>query len=289
MKLIVSADLHLREDRPRCRLDENWIETQRKALNQLYEYCVKKNCDLFLVGDIFHRSTEFRMVYYVQELAEKLLNHNLSIYYLCGNHDNLYHSTLNFNKSAIGLLKNSNNIFPISSYSEDISAGNFDEETENKEIIFKHVLVFPDVKSLPPNVDAITAKELLSEYSNAKWIFTGDMHKNFHYEKNGRHVVNPGCLIREVSDMKDYKNGCYFVDTESEIVEWLEIKDDEEFVDDSYILKEKEKTDRIEKFANKLKETKDISLDFISNVESAVKQNKLSADLVDTIEELLEV
>ena len=115
------------------------------------------------------------------------------------------------------------------------------------------------------------------------------MHKNFHYEKNGRHVVNPGCLIREVSDMKDYENCCYFVDTESEIVEWLEIKDDEEFVDDSYILKEKEKTDRIEKFANKIKETKDISLDFISNVESAVKQNKLSAEIVDTIEELLEV
>ena len=291
LKGIITSDWHLRSQLPRCRKDENWIETQKNAIEQIYKYAKKYNCNVFIVGDIFHSHSEttVEVIQIVQNLAKKLKKLGLKLYLLAGNHDLLYHSSENIEKSAVGILLKSDNIFPISSYSEDVSAGNFDEETENKEIIFKHVLVFPDVKSLPPNVDAITAKELLSEYSNAEWIFTGDMHKNFHYEKNGRHVVNPGCLIREVSDMKDYKNGCYFVDTESEIVERLEIKDDEEFVDDSYILKEKEKTDRIEKFANKLKETKDISLDFISNVESAVKQNKLSAELVDTIEELLEV
>lgn len=291
MKMIVTADWHLRSQLPRCRKDENWIETQKKMIEQVSEYCKKYKSDLFIVGDIFHSHSEttVEVIQIVQNLAKKLKKLGLKLYLLAGNHDLLYHSSENIEKSAVGILLKSDNIFPISSYSDEISAGNFDEETENKKIIFKHVLVFPDVKSLPPNVDAITAKELLSEYSNAEWIFTGDMHKNFHYEKNGRHVVNPGCLIREVSDMKDYENGVYFVDTESEIVEWLKIKDDEEFIDDSYILKEKEKTERIEKFANKLKETKDISLDFVSNVESAINQNKLSSELVETIEELLEI
>lgn len=291
MKMIVSADWHLRSQLPRCRKDENWIETQKKMINQVVEHCKKYKSDLFIVGDIFHSHSEttVEVIQLVQNTAKELKKCGLSIYILAGNHDLLYHSSENINKSAIGILLKTENIFPISSYSDEISAGNFDEETENKKIIFKHILVFPDTKSLPPNVDAITAKELLSQYDNAEWIFTGDMHKNFHYDKNGRHVVNPGCLIREVSDMKDYKNGIYFIDTEKEIVEWLEIKDDESFIDDSYILKEKEKEERIENFANKLQETKEVSLDFIANVESAMKQNKFSKELNETIDELLQV
>lgn len=291
MKMIVSADWHLRSQLPRCRKDENWIETQKKMINQVVEYCKKYKSDLFIVGDIFHSHSEttVEVIQLVQNMAKELKKHSLKVYILAGNHDLLYHSSENINKSAIGILLKTENIFPISSYSDEISAGNFDEETENKKIIFKHILVFPDTKSLPPNVDAITAKELLFQYDKAEWIFTGDMHKNFHYEKNGRHVVNPGCLIREVSDMKDYQNGIYFVDTEKEIVEWLEIKDNESFIDDSYILKEKEKEERIENFANKLQETKEVSLDFIANVESAMKQNKFSKELNETIEELLHV
>lgn len=291
MKMIVSADWHLRSQLPRCRKDENWIETQKKMINQVVEYCKKYKSDLFIVGDIFHSHSEttVEIIQLIQNIAKELKKCGLSIYILAGNHDLLYHSSENINKSAIGILLKTENIFPISTYSDEISAGNFDEETENKKIIFKHILVFPDTKSLPPNVDAVTAKELLSEYDKSEWIFTGDMHKNFHYEKNGRHVVNPGCLIREVSDMKDYQNGIYFVDIEKEIVEWLEIKDDENFIDDSYILKEKEKEERIENFANKLQETKEVSLDFIANVESAMKQNKFSKELNETIEELLQV
>lgn len=290
MKFILSADLHLREDRPRCRLDTDWIQTQEKALDQVFDVCVEKNCDLFVVGDLFHRSREFRMVVYVQKLARKLKKENLTFRYLCGNHDNLYHSSLNSDKSAIGLLECSENCFYIKDYSKNISAANFDQEdNKDAEIVFKHILVFPDVKSLPPNVDAITAKELLSEFPKAKWIFTGDYHHNFHYEKNGRHVVNPGCLLRQASDMKDYQCGVYYVDTDKEVVEFIPIIDSEEFVDDSYIIKQEERENRIESFVDKLKDTKNISLDFINNVENAMIENKIQGELKTTIEELLEV
>lgn len=289
-KFIVTADWHLRSQLPRCRKDENWIETQKKMINQVIEYCKKYKSDLFIVGDIFHSHSEttVEIIQLVQNMAKELKKYGLKVYILAGNHDLLFHSSQNINKSAIGILLKSDNIFPISIF-DNVSAPNFDEEEKDCEFIFKHILCFPDVKSLPPNVDAVTAKELISRYKDCRFIFLGDMHKNFHYEKNGRHVVNPGCLIREVSDMKDYQNGIYFVDTEKEIVEWLEIKDDESFIDDSYILKEKEKEERIENFANKLQETKEVSLDFIANVESSMKQNKFSKELNETIEELLQV
>lgn len=294
MRMVVSADLHLREDRPRCRKDEDWNKTQEKALNQLCRFCIKNNCDLFLVGDIFHSALEFRMVIYIQKVAVKLSKFGLHLYYLWGNHDCLYHRGINFHKSAIGLLENSINCFPISDYFikngiESFSAENFDGETKDAEIIFKHVLCFPDMKSLPPNVDAMTAKDLLEEYPSAKWIFTGDMHKNFHYEKNGRHVVNPGCLLRQAVDFKNYEPGFYYVDTDTNTVEFNLIIDSEEFIDDSYILREKEKEERIEAFANKVGEVESVSLDYAENVKNAMLSSDLSKELKETIGELMGV
>lgn len=298
-KGIVTSDWHLRKDRPRCRIDENWINTQEDALNQVADICIKYNCDLFLVGDIFHRASEFEMVIYIQKLAQKLKKYGLSVYYLCGNHDMLYHSTLNLDKSAIGLLRNSENCFFIKGYFDKLhfnsgektlfSASNFDEQDyENAEIVFKHVLTIPQ-EDKPDFVDCETPESLLKKFPNSNLIFTGDYHHNFHYEKKGRHVVNSGCLLRQASDMKNYQCGVYFVDTDENIVEFIPIIDNEDLIDDSYILQENERNERIESFVDKLKKTKGVSLDFIENVQNEMKHNKFETELVQVVDELLEV
>lgn len=290
MRCVISADWHIRATRPRCRIDDDWMQTQRKVLKQLVKIAKVKKAPVFVVGDLFNSNsdTSFECIQMVQQAADELGE----MYVLAGNHDLPYHSSENIEKSAIGVLLNSQNIFPIKKYFEgfECSASNFDEE-DNKaaSIVFKHILVFPDLKSLPPNVDAITAKELLSEFPNAKYIFTGDYHHNFHYEKNGRHVINPGCLMRQASDFKDYQCGVYYVDTDTEIVEFIPIIDKEQFVDDSYILKQEEREERIEKFVDKLKDTKNVSLDFVDNVHKAIAANELSEEMINMLEELLEV
>ncbi len=295
-RFILTADWHLRATRPRCRTDENWIETQRNALAQIKKISVKKNAPVFVVGDLFHSNsdTSFECIQLVQSLADELGE----LYILAGNHDLPYHSSENINKSAIGILLNSNNIASIREFNlwvlnhKDVtcSCSNFDEvDNKDAEIVFKHTLVFPDLKSLPPNVNAITAKELLEEFPNAKWIFTGDYHRNFHYEKNGRHVVNPGCLLRQASDMKNYKCGVYYVDTDENIVEFVPIIDNESFVDDSYILKQEEREERIESFVDKLSDTKNVSLDFVNNVRKAMLENNFGFEIKTVVEELMEV
>lgn len=291
MKFIITADWHIRATRPRCRIDSDWMKTQEKALEQIREFANEKRCPIFVVGDIFHSlsDTNFYCINLIQKVAKYT---RMGIYILAGNHDLPYHSSENIEKSAVGILMRSNKIKKIKDYFiendfEDFSAGNFDEETENKEIIFKHILCFPDLKSLPLNVDALTAKDLLEEYPRAKWIFTGDYHKAFHYEKNGRHLINPGCLLRQAVDFKDYQPGFFFVDIDENIVEFNPIIDNEEFIDDSYILAEKEKSKRIEDFANKVGEVEDVSLDYIENVNKAILSSKLSEELTDTIHELI--
>lgn len=289
MNMIVTADWHLRATKPRCRADEDWIETQRKALEQVVKIAQGKQCSVFVVGDVFHSNsdTSFECIKMVQDFAQCLFGFG-KMYLLCGNHDLPYHSSDNISRSAIGLLLNSNNIQLIKNL-PNVSAPNFDEPVENKKFVFRHILTFPDAKSIPPNVDAMTAKELLEETPNAEWIFTGDYHKYFHYEKNGRHVVNSGCLLRQVADMKDYQCGVYYVDTDNDIVDFIPIIDSEQLIDDSYILQENEREERIDNFVQKLKDTESVSLDFLANVESALQSNKLESDLKEVIEELLEV
>ena len=120
-----------------------------------------------------------------------------------------------------------------------------------------------------------------------KYIFTGDYHHNFHYEKNGRHIVNPGCLLRQAVDLKDYQPGFYFIDTDENIVEFNPIIDEEQFIDDTYILREKEKEKRIEAFADKVGEVESVSLDYVENVKLAMLSSDISGELKETIEELM--
>lgn len=286
MRGIITSDWHLREDRPRCRIDEDWIITQKTILNKIASEACKRNYSVYVVGDLFHRSTEFRMVRLVQQLAEVLAKDGLHLYHLAGNHDCLYNSAKNIDRSAIGLLQGTKNVYFMNDL-VNISAPNFGEPV-NKEmpIVFEHRLVFPDKKSLPPNVEAVTAEDMLEMYPNAEWIFTGDYHHNFHYERDGRHVVNPGCLLRQAADMKDYDCGIYCVNTDIGEVEWVSIGDNEPLVDDSYLLKQEEREERLENFMDKLKKTRSISLDFMDNVEKAIMENKLSEELTDMIHRL---
>ena len=89
--------------------------------------------------------------------------------------------------------------------------------------------------------------------------------------------------------MKNYQCGVYFVDTDENIVEFIPIIDNEDLIDDSYILQENERNERIESFVDKLKKTKGVSLDFIDNVQNEMKHNKFETELLQVVDELLEV
>ena len=289
MKLLITADWHIRKTRPVCRIDEDWIDTQRKAVKQVFELAVKYKTDVCIVGDLFHSNsdTDFECLQLIQNFAVELKEYGLKVYILAGNHDLMYHSSLNISRSAVGILFRSENIFPLSELGENVSAPNFDEDVSDSEIVFRHVLVFPDKKSIPFNVEAKTAEDLLKETPSAKWIFTGDMHRNFHYERKGRHVINSGCLLRQASDFIDYEPCVYLVDTEREKVLRKFIIDNVDFVDNSYILKQEEREERIGKFVDSLKNTESISLDFVENVRKALMNNELSKKLVSVVEEML--
>ena len=292
MQFILTADWHLRATPPRCRIDKDWIETQKNALDQIYSYATLYECPVYVVGDIFHSNSDasFQCIQMVQNLADRLDKIGQGLYILCGNHDLLYHSSQNISKSAIGVLFNSKHIFSLKEHfcRHDVSAPNFDEEPEEKKFMFIHKLVFPDWKSMPPNTSGITAEELLEIYRETEWIFTGDYHKSFVYKKYRRKVINPGCLICQATDFKDYQPGVYYIDTDHDVVKFLPIIDNKEYIDDSYILKQDEREKRLEDFIKKVNGTKSMTLDFVENVENELSSGDYSKEFADEVRELVE-
>lgn len=265
MKLIVCSDLHLRSTRPICRIDEDWFGTQKRQLEFIRDEAKEENCDIVITGDIFDHPRP----------GEKILNlfisvfkqFQRSIYILAGQHDLPNHSWDNVLSSSFGtlwLINSNPNINILSSIGRAQNWGR--EFYGDGELYFMHTLIFKDKSSIPPNVNAMTAEDALGEYQNAKWIFAGDQHHGFHYEKNGRHVLVPGCLNRQAADFKDYEPKIWFVDTKNDVAESILVPDDVSMIDDNYLTSQKDRKIRLEGLAELVKNNDNSSLDFESNV-----------------------
>jgi DNA repair exonuclease SbcCD nuclease subunit len=268
--MIITADLHLRKQKPRCRLDEDWIEQQRKSLQEIREIASRCKCPIAIAGDIFHTARQPHEIVnlFISEMKGS------TTFIKEGNHDE-EHTMENIDKTAYGTIAK---IFTELSKEETM---------QGEQVIFLHELVFKTDKDRPIETIGKTAEELLDEYPDKKWIFVGDNHHNFHFEKNGRHVINPGCINRQKSNMKDYKPGVYHVDIEKGIVEFIELKSDTgELVTDEYIKEQNEREDRIESFVSMIKSQGRITLDFISNLKN--KLDSLDKDVRVVVENTIQ-
>jgi DNA repair exonuclease SbcCD nuclease subunit len=296
-KYIITADWHLRSQRPRCRLDDDWLETQRTALTHIATYAGQNKADVIVIGDIFHSTNETtnEIIGLVQEMALQLDEISCKLYILAGNHDLPQHNLDNIHRSAFNILINSKNVFHLSKLKLNdgkykVSAENFGALDNDVDIIFKHVLCFPDNAKLPPGDKIVRPSELFAEFKNAKYIFTGDYHSAFVYEKGKKKLLNPGCLLRQAADMIDYEPSIYlieFADGELEY-EKHKIPDNEKLVTDEYLEKEELRNSRIEAFIERIKENEQVTFDFIENVHNLMKSNDIEKETKTIILELME-
>lgn len=297
---IITADWHLRSQRPRCRLDDDWLETQRNALEQIINYANEYEADVIVIGDIFHSTAETtnEIIGLVQEVALCLERSGKSLYILAGNHDLPQHNLDNIHRSAFNILLNSKNIYHLDQLkinrqaNNEVSASNFGaDDNLDAEIIFKHVLCFPECATLPPSDKIVKPSELFAQFENAKYIFTGDYHRQFvHAKGKTKKLLNPGCLLRQAADMIDYTPSVFLIDfAGGELTyETLPIQDDVKLITDEYLEKEEMRNNRIEAFIERIKENEHVTFDFLENVHSLMKNNKIEPEIKAAILELME-
>lgn len=294
MKLIISADYHLRNDLPKCRMDEDWIQTQKDALSFISESANKRNAAVAVIGDIFHQANvPAKIVSMFIEFVQSVKN---GVYILAGNHDLQYHNWNNLHNSSFSILDSlvadkRTNLHYLSEIGDAQPFGiTVEPDKMWSKILFIHELIFPSKKELPTFIKARTANDLIKEYKNADLICTGDNHNHFYIEKNNVHVINPGCITRQTADMKDYQPVIYYVDTDDlHSIKSIKLPDNKEIViTDRYLKMEDDRENRIEAFVTSIRESKDISLDFADNVRKGIQKNKFSIKTIQIINELIE-
>lgn len=265
-----TADLHLVGTAPRCRKDTDWLETQRQMLQFLVDTANGAKVPLVLCGDIFDKPRVATEVVNMAIRELKAAEHG--VYILAGNHDLEGHRASSLPGTSLGTLLETFPMIPQINGIQDAQPFGLDNPT-GAGVVFTHQLVFRDEKSRPPMAKGLTASELLDQFPDADWIFTGDHHSPWHFEQGNRHVVNPGCtIIHNAGDIGN-KAQCALVDIGAGTVSWIEIPDDPANLSDGHLRTEEERVSRIEAFLEKVQGQGEAKiLDFKGNLELKSQQ-----------------
>lgn len=282
MKIGICADLHLRGDRPLCRTDEDWMETQRQDLRKMFS--AFDGCDeVWVAGDVFHTprvSTECVNMA-LREFIDARIYYDYTIRILAGNHDLPEHNYDNMERCSLGVLLKmfpelNSDVYDLD-YSDErvpfVSAHPFGhddlEEADKCSIWVTHQLTFPDDSARPFPDLGRTARELLDSVPHCRCIVTGDYHHGYLFEDvEGRKVITPGCLNVQVADMEDYDPRVYVLDTATGAVEERMLHTNRKgTVCTEYLVEERERDSRIERAMQAADGIAAVGLDFRGNLE----------------------
>lgn len=289
--LILTSDWHLRDDTPPCRTDD-FQAAQWRKVEEVSNLQKEYKCPMLHAGDLLHhwKPSPWLISKAIEALPEKFVT-------VFGQHELPNHSLDLVDKSGSYTLMKAGVIEWIR------EAGNFGQEpalihknffhswnwaNEDRKVAAWHRFVW-DGKNIPwPDCVELTARKVLKKYPQFDLIVTGDHHKPFTYEYEGRLLVNCGCLTRQVADYADHRPRVYlwYSDSNTVVPHFL---DAPKGVVSREHLEEKEQRDqRIDAFVAKLSDTWEVSLSFEENLKRFVSTNKLRKSVVDLIYKSLE-
>lgn len=276
-RYLLVSDVHLRSTVPSCieATPEEWMNIQRQALDKVYNIAVENKVDTVICGgDLFHseQTASFECIQAAQWFAKVLYLKGIVFYTICGNHDLPMHSSSNLYRSAIGVFLNSECVkLLIKDCHPEIAGCNFDEDDYGDyPVIVKHTLCIPKNDIPVDFIQCETPESLFEKYPKAKWICLGDYHRNFQYNLDGRHVLNPGCLTKQASDFEDYETGVYIFDTDTEEIKWCPVNIEQKF---NHNGQEKKALDEsIENFVEHIK-AEDVTLDYVSSLQKEAENH----------------
>lgn len=288
--LILSGDWHLRETKPKCRIDDFW-KAQWDKVDQVFALQKKYKCDLFLSGDLFH--TWKTIPYLINKTIKqfpKVKETKSKIYSIVGNHDMPGHNIDNMNKSGLTTL------FKLDIVRWIPLQGDWGFKKENvlpvqisnhKNIAVIHIMTYKGNSPWPGCTDP-ECNDLFDWFPEADLIITGHNHKTFSARKGKQLLINPGSLTRQTADQINHKPCIFLYDSKLHKFKkhYLKIKDN--VMSTEYLKVKKAKDKRIYAFIEKLKTKWNAGLSFEQNIEIGIKENKLPKKIKNVVYEWME-
>jgi len=279
--LILTSDWHLRETTPPCRTDNFW-ETQWGKVEMVSNLQHQHDCPVLHAGDLFHhwKPSPYLLSYAIAWLPDKF-------YTVYGQHDLPQHNWDNREKSGINVLTLNHNVYQLSgahwgekpeepSKIIDYMIDDEDKSVLQRRILVWHRMVWQGERLWPGQTDP-SAYAVLKKYSDYDLILTGDNHKPFTEEYEGRLLVNPGSLTRQSADQIEHtpRVYLYYAATNSVRAVFLPISEGEEAISRDHIDRKEKRNESISAFISKLGGKWKAGMSFSDNLEAFFQTNKV--------------
>jgi DNA repair exonuclease SbcCD nuclease subunit len=283
---ILTSDWHIRETTPTCRTD-NFLKAQDDKIIFVRTLQQKYNCPVLHAGDLFHHwkpspyllsniynyiPREFYTVYGQHDLPQ----HNLENQVKCGA----------FNLATVGALTLLDGVH----WGGDPELENYPSfEIEDRQILVWHHMVWQGKRLWPGQTDP-SAVAVLKKYPEYDLIVTGDNHKPFVEEYEGRLLVNPGSLTRQSADQIEHTPRVYLYYADNNTVRpvFCPIQKGEEVISRTHIQRVEQRDERIEAFISRLDEEWQVGLSFEQNLEAFFGKNRIRQSVKDIIYKAIE-
>lgn len=285
---ILTADWHLSEEIPICRIDNYW-EAQWRKVDFISNLQEKYQCPVIHAGDLFKhwKPSPFLLSTTMAHLPDQFW----TVY---GNHDLPQNNLEMREKSGIEVLERAKILDVLDGLHWNQTEPNpFDNmiQFENGAMLLVwHIMVWQGEKPWP-GCDDPEAGKLLRATDGPDIIVTGHNHKPFVVERDGRLLVNPGSIMRMSADQICHKPRVYLWFEETNTVEAVYIPIDPDGVDSvsrRHLQQVQEKDTRIEAFIEKLNMDWTSEVSFRKNLELFFANNEVSGKVQTLIWESLE-
>ena len=294
MKILLTADWHIRGDRPRCRIDEDWIESQRQDIQAVVDIARREKAgETWVLGDLFHQPRAATEAVNMVLVGLKDLREVCPVYILPGNHDLPYHDYGNLEQSSLGIVLKS---FPELRTRQEpsgliLAAAPFglDPVDPHADVWATHQLTFESADTKPPMAGGKIAQDLLDEAPGVQVVVTGDYHRGYVYiGADGRRVITPGCLNIQAADMDDYRPRVYIWDTATAQVTPHYLPLNSATVVTDYLAAEKERDERMDRCLEVATAAASVTLSFTDNLKAAAEEPETAPGVKGIINEVLD-
>lgn len=284
MKLLLTADWHLRDDVPTSRTDrDTYFETQFSKVEYLLDYSKKVEAPIIVAGDIFHKpKVSPKLINRLHDVLSKL---GAPIFALPGNHDVLNHNLEQLHECSYTTLYNMGLIWKSDiQYNQELDLISAELPTFSGGVQIIHTLIWPETKINK----GFTVDEIFQMYPE-NLLVCGDNHKTFVAKRHQRTLVNPGSLLRMSADQKDHRPSFFVYDTDTRALEQIYIPVKDNVLTDVHIVEEAEKNERMEAFITKVNTSWEAEVDFVKNMDKYLETNKHSETVVRKIKNIVGV
>lgn len=275
---IFGGDWHLMEHTPVSRTDD-YPETVFRKLHFISELQKVHGCPVYHSGDLFDHWKPSPWL--IAKAAKHLPEQFYSTY---GNHDLPGHSFDERERCglfALAQASNKVNALEFGYWNYDPAEGHC-IEIKGRKILVWHKCVFQIKEEWMSSIDSSHARKLLKKYPEYDVIVTGDNHKPFVEEYNGKYLVNCGSLGRITAAQIKHRPAVYlwYADDNKVVPVYLPIE--KNVLSTEHLQQTKERDVRISSFLEGFKEWKS-SLDFEENLKRYEQENNPDPEIMKIV------